>query len=118
MLPMLANLLLALLMTPLHGHSKYHHAKPGMYQPPPPPLSETKHFINMNLPPYPHKLPPPPPSVPSFNHLQSNRRKLLQDSGGEASGLEPQKVPHNWFGTDPYVAPKYVVELFLFIFFF
>ena len=115
---MLATLLLALLMTPLHGHvsSMYHHAKPGMYQPPTPPSSETKHFMNMNLPPYPNKLPPPSTVLPLSNHLQSNRRKLLQDSGGEASGLEPQKVPHNWFGTDPYVAPKYVVELFIFYF--
>merc|ERR1711968_396946 len=37
-------------------------------------------------------------------------RRLLQDAGGEAAGgLKPQKVPHNWFGSGIYVAPKFAI---------
>ena len=35
-------------------------------------------------------------------------RALLQDDGA-AGGLEPQKVPHNWFGSGIYVAPKFAI---------
>ena len=85
----------------------YHPTQAGTWVPPRPPLAETVHLTHLN--PHPHKLPPPSflatPNAPTDT---PRRRRLLGDDDA-ATGLEPQKVPHNWFGTDPYVAPLYSI---------
>lgn len=42
-------------------------------------------------------------------HQKHGGRQLLQAAGGEAGDTKPDKVPHNWFGTGLFKAPKYAI---------
>ena len=97
-----------LVLAPLLSTATYSYKSqaPGTWSPPLPPAAETTHLDNLNLLPT-DKL-PPPMSFTQTKDQHRRQRRLLQD-GDAAAGLEPQKVPHNWFGTGTYVAPKYAV---------
>ena len=95
------NLILSILLPIVHS---YTHVAAGDYIPLKPPSHEITHLKSI---PFPNKI-PPTSFLSTSTSTSSTRRKLLGDEDA-AAGLEPQKVPHNWFGADPYVAPKYAV---------
>ena len=91
----------------------------GAWQPPMPPAHEVAHLNGAEF--------VPPPALTQLEmsawdsttasawtatrgqHVGTHARALLQDAGSPAGGLEPQKVPHNWFGSGIYVAPKFAI---------
>lgn len=91
----------------------------GEWEPPAPPAHEIAHLKGHEF------VPPPelteleltswsqastsPSTVGLSRHRNQRRRSLLQDGADAAGGLEPQKVPHNWFGSGIYVAPKFAI---------
>ena len=101
------NLILSIFLPIVHAYShSYTHVAAGDYIPLKPPSHEITHLKSI---PFPNKIPPTFfLSTSTSTSTSSTRRKLLGDEDA-AAGLEPQKVPHNWFGADPYVAPKYAV---------
>ena len=105
LLSLLLLLLPSFIATKLSETYHYHSVKVGEWVPPLPPFKEIKH-LSFNQDPF--HLPPPSSSSSTLPKTTTRRRRLLGDEEG-ATGLEPQKVPHNWFGTDPYVAPKYSI---------
>ena len=99
------NLILSIFLPIVHAYShSYTHVAAGDYIPLKPPSHEITHLKSI---PFPNKI-PPTSFLSTSTSTSSTRRKLLGDEDA-AAGLEPQKVPHNWFGADPYVAPKYAV---------
>ena len=87
--------------------------KAGEWSPPPPPKKESPHLGELE------RIPPPTDElIEIIENMPKNGRKLLSEdsvfleeemSGGEAAGGS-KKVPHNWFGTGRYVAPKYAIS--------
>jgi len=110
------------------------HATVGDFYPPPAPARETKHLKHLNLN-HGDKLPAPSDKMvlaaiewaETKNHAlaaaeqdaedqmfielhqKHGGRQLLQDAGSEAGDGKPDKVPHNWFGTGQFKAPKYAI---------
>ena len=89
-----------------------HFKQAGDWRPPTPPPKEISHLHGRDF--------IPPPRVPSRvksetlmdennhdAHGTPRRRRLLQSDS--ATGLKPQKVPHNWFGSGSYLAPKFAI---------
>jgi hypothetical protein len=87
----------------------------GMWDPPSPPAHEVAHLKGAAF--------VPAPEITELEisawesaaaagvrtrKRQRHARALLQDDAS-AGGLEPQKVPHNWFGSGIYVAPKFAI---------
>ena len=86
----------------------------GEWSPPAAPSRETSHLKDIKG----NKLPAPISSFIDDSELDLPRRRLLSEdtvfleeemSGGEAAGAA-KKVPHNWFGTGKYVAPKFAIS--------
>lgn len=119
--PSLALLPLAILTAPAaHATAAaadddfaYARKDPGVWDPPAPPAHEVVHLHGAAEVP-----------APEITELEMgtwertasaggrkrrrHARGLLQDDSS-AGGLEPQKVPHNWFGSGIYVAPKFAI---------
>lgn len=110
-----------------HYHYDMGGSKVGEWVPPSPPEKEVTHLNGLdNIPPpklsavelaelfKPHLAIQPEEGAKDAASLGGaearRRRRLLQDAGGEAAGgLKPQKVPHNWFGSGEYLAPKFAI---------
>ena len=98
--------------THLYNYGKSY--KAGEWSPPPPPKKESPHLGDLD------RIPPPTEEIELAEGLpapKAGARKLLSEdtvfleeemSGGEAAGMT-MKVPHNWFGTGKYVAPRFSI---------
>lgn len=86
----------------------------GEWVPPSPPSAETLHLEGKE------SIPAPQFTAEELEEFladtrevqspkRQRHRRLLQEEEDSATGLKPQKVPHNWFGSGHYLAPRFAI---------